>query len=1416
MRALHPLRLLLLALSLTAGLIAFPLLILATTTPAADSLWTDFTPAVGQWTNVIPATAAVSASDTDGLSADIAYQYRISSNSDWSGWQTAHLQSTSTISSSRRITVTQLPLTDGLNFIQFRITDTLGSVGNSPAFPISLDTAAPAAPIALLADPASWTTTNAFALSWSNPADPAGIAGAWYKLDTAPQNDDDGVWVPGAALDQITGIAVDGDGAHSVWLWLSDSAGNSDYHNAATQTLPLDTTPPPALQNATVVPSTWTNNNQFDLSWQAPADPSGISGVRALLDTRPQQASDGEFWAGATDGLSGYSLPNAAEGAHELWLWPVDGAGNAASPADAISLILKLDLTPPGPPLSVPNVTPHGWQTATAAAFTVTWTNPTDTSGIAAACYKLGTEPATDLDGTCIIGANIDRISPIQPANPGSYHLFLWLQDNAGNIDKNSRRVALDAVQWDPIPPELTIDPQGDLGANGWFTSPITVQITATDTGSGLERSEYSLDDAAWRSGDQVQINTDGVHLLSVRAYDVAGNHTAAGPQSLSLDTQPPTTDLALSATPIVDDWYDDAVTIILTPRDATSGPDATYWRLNNAPWQRGNTIVVSSEGPHTLSYYAVDLAGLRQNPQSLPIHIDRQPPVTSYAILPSDGVDGWYTQAVTVTLFPADEGIGVADTLYRINGAAWQHGTTFALSESGEYSVEFYSVDALGHAEDPYLIPNGIHIDTEAPRSPTPIDIAPRGWSNDNQFDLTLAIPPDLSGISGLYYKIGAAPQNATDGTWRPGGGSILRQIQAPAEGRFSAYVWLQDGAGNVDATHVGVWEDALALHYDATPPTTAVQLQGQRGRDDWFTSAVTVTLVATDTLSGVANTTASIDGSPTVTTTQFTLSSADKHTLLFHSADHAGNSEIPQLATIRIDPDPPASPQAVSLSPQGWSQTNSFSLSWINPPDLSGIAAGYVKLGAPPISSTDGIPLPPMGTSTLITAPNEGAWDVHFWLMDHAGNADLGTGVVLPAAIRFDGTPPLTTSTLVAGRQSPSGWYITPVSVQLRATDTASGVDVLRYRIDGGEWVESSASALIQLDTSGRHVLEFQSQDIAGNLEALHSRSYLVDLHPPLPAFEPIERYQRQSSFAIAWHAYDEADGSGVDGFDVQVKDGRNGAWTIWGAANVPDTGARYYGNFGHRYFFRLRARDRAGNTSAWQELAGGIYIDRLLDGDFAGSNFGEWQHDGALAQTIILAPGPSGQTVPVAQLGTPAYGPNVPGQDIPGDSNGTVPVGAATISQTLLLPGADVLDQPVLTFWYRLFTYDTEYSEVQSRWYDTLDVRLNGPSGEILALRDGLPYQQWQEGVLADLGWRQAFIPIPRTWLGETITIRIQNWNRVDGRLNTWSHVTDVRLWDPYRLYLPALQGGAPGRAQNSSEPVLRHQPTSSSLR
>ena len=94
-----------------------------------------------------------------------------------------------------------------------------------------------------------------------------------------------------------------------------------------------------------------------------------------------------------------------------------------------------------------------------------------------------------------------------------------------------------------------------------------------------------------------------------------------------------------------------------------------------------------------------------------------------------------------------------------------------------------------------------------------------------------------------------------------------------------------------------------------DTTPPVTVAS--GADGR--WHAKAVTVRLAATDEESGVATTSYSLDGAPWVQGTEVVVpaprdhSNDGEHTLVYLSADNAGNQEADQQVTVKIDTTPP-----------------------------------------------------------------------------------------------------------------------------------------------------------------------------------------------------------------------------------------------------------------------------------------------------------------------------------------------------------------------------------------------------------------------------------------------------------------------------------------------------------------------------
>ncbi|MHA1269337.1 MAG: hypothetical protein ACTSPY_06070 [Candidatus Helarchaeota archaeon] len=88
-------------------------------------------------------------------------------------------------------------------------------------------------PTNLIIAPSGFAFLNSFDITWTNPSDLSGISGVYYKFNTAPTTDTDGIFIEGSNISQIAGIRVSGAGRHTIYIWMKDSAGNINYNNYA-------------------------------------------------------------------------------------------------------------------------------------------------------------------------------------------------------------------------------------------------------------------------------------------------------------------------------------------------------------------------------------------------------------------------------------------------------------------------------------------------------------------------------------------------------------------------------------------------------------------------------------------------------------------------------------------------------------------------------------------------------------------------------------------------------------------------------------------------------------------------------------------------------------------------------------------------------------------------------------------------------------------------------------------------------------------------------------------------------------------------------------------------------------------------------------------------------------------------------
>ena len=241
--------------------------------------------------------------------------------------------------------------------------------------------------------------------------------------------------------------------------------------------------------------------------------------------------------------------------------------------------------------------------------------------------------------------------APFTVTGAGSHTVNYWSADKAGNVETTH------TVATSVTPPTTTGSLSGTSGTNGWYTSAVTVTLTATAGTLPIAATYYTVDGGSQQtysapftvSGDSAN------HTVTFYSVDTASNAETAHSQTVKIDGTAPTLTFG-AASPAANNngWNNSAVSIPYTDADATSGV---------ASATPGSPLTFASEGANqTQSVTVTDNAGNSAAFSSPAVSIDLTAPVTTASV-----------SGATVTLAAADSLSGVAATYYTIDGGAQQ-----------------------------------------------------------------------------------------------------------------------------------------------------------------------------------------------------------------------------------------------------------------------------------------------------------------------------------------------------------------------------------------------------------------------------------------------------------------------------------------------------------------------------------------------------------------------------------------------------------------------------------------------------------------------------------------------------------------------------------------------------------------------
>lgn len=314
--------------------------------------------------------------------------------------------------------------------------------------------------------------------------------------------------------------------------------------------------------------------------------------------------------------------------------------------------------------------------------------------------------------------------------------------------------------------------------------------------------------------------------------------------------------------------------------------------------------------------------------------------------------------------------------------------------------------------------------------------------------------------------------------------------------------------------------WVDNLL--FDNAPPLTAVSLSGNAGSNNWFRGTITTTLTADDGSGiGVEYTEYRVDGGNwTNYTSPFDISGEGIHLVDYHSVDKGGNTEMVKQTPAMIDTVIPFTSLNVigTLGSNGW-YTTSVIISLIPADATSGVDFTVFSLDGSAWQNYNG--------TFQITA--EGTHTLEYFSQDITGN----TEPMHSLDVKVDTNAPVTIES-ESGMLGQNNWYTSEVNISMSSSDTISNVDFTMYRVDQGSW--RTYAGAIPLSVDGVYSIEFYSQDLSGNQEAVQNADVKIDRTPPdLALGQTNGAVYAARSVTLSWSGSDAT--SGIDRFETSL---------------------------------------------------------------------------------------------------------------------------------------------------------------------------------------------------------------------------------------------------------------------------------------
>ena len=306
-----------------------------------------------------------------------------------------------------------------------------------------------------------------------------------------------------------------------------------------------------------------------------------------------------------------------------------DKAGNTEA---VKSQQVRIDTTPP-----VPTITCNGAACAASYSASVTVAlAATDTggSGVTSTRYTTdGTDPSSSATAHTYTGAFVVSTSATVK--------FISL-DAAGNASPTKAQpVLIKPPAGDHTAPNTSIACNTAACSSGFYTSAVTVTLTATDTGgSGLASTRYTTDGSNPVTSATAKVYTAPFTVASITTVnyystDKSANAEVVQSQLIQVDTAAPTTAISCNGAACATWYRTSPVTISLTSTDTGGSAGGVTRYTTDGTDPRTSSTAATYTAPFALNATAtvraaaIDAAGNFGATTSQPVQIDTLAPTT-------------------------------------------------------------------------------------------------------------------------------------------------------------------------------------------------------------------------------------------------------------------------------------------------------------------------------------------------------------------------------------------------------------------------------------------------------------------------------------------------------------------------------------------------------------------------------------------------------------------------------------------------------------------------------------------------------------------------------------------------------------------------------------------------------------------